>query len=44
MAKKDEPQLNISEQLQPLVDDDAFLTSLSPVSYTHLTLPTKRIV
>ena len=29
MAKKDEPQLNISEQLQPLVDDDAFLTSLS---------------
>ena len=29
MAKKDQVQLGVAEQLQPLVDDDAFLTSLS---------------
>lgn len=29
MAKKEEPTQSIAEQLQPLVDDDAFLTSLS---------------
>lgn len=29
MAKKDEPQQGVAEQLQPLVDDDAFLTTLS---------------
>lgn len=29
MAKKNEPQQDITEQLQPLVDDDAFLTTLS---------------
>ena len=29
MAKKDQPQQGVAEQLQPLVDDDAFLTTLS---------------
>lgn len=29
MAKKDQAQPGVAEQLQPLVDDDAFLTSLS---------------
>ena len=29
MAKKEEPTHSVAEQLQPLVDDDAFLTSLS---------------
>lgn len=29
MAKKEQAQLGVAEQLQPLVDDDAFLTSLS---------------
>ena len=35
---------SFTTQREMMVHSDSFLTIIEPVSYTHLTLPTKRIV
>ena len=44
LGQVDKPDVDAIEGLSPAISIDQKSTSHNPVSYTHLTLPTKRIV
>ena len=44
LLKKENVRQNLSSLRQEIKDENALAEALKPVSYTHLTLPTKRIV
>ena len=44
MGELNQLMIEMEERLEIALDNMEFGTELAPVSYTHLTLPTKRIV